>query len=194
VLLSRCNAALRTNFAYAGLNLRVGNLALCIGPEEFMDSYYDDLEKMDAEVSAGRHREIIGGEWDAIGKHQYEFLVARGLKPGHRLLDLGCGSLRGGVHFVAFLDGGNYFGLDISKSLLDAGYDIEVKRLGLTHKLPRENLVCTPSFEMPLPDEYFDFILAQSVFTHISFNAIRVCLEKTARLVRRRGIFFRDLL
>ena len=38
----------------------------------------------------------IGGLWDEMGKHQFEFLQSKGLEPQHKLLDIGCGSLRGG--------------------------------------------------------------------------------------------------
>ena len=39
----------------------------------------------------------IGGLWDQMGQHQFDFLKKKGLKPQHKLLDIGCGSLRGGV-------------------------------------------------------------------------------------------------
>ena len=47
------------------------------------------------------HREQVGGLWDEIGALQIDFLRAQGLRPGDTLLDVGCGCLRGGVHFVA---------------------------------------------------------------------------------------------
>ena len=56
----------------------------------------------------------IGGHWEALGKLQFDYLVANGLKPGHRLLDIGCGTLRGGRHFIRYLAPGGYTGIDIS--------------------------------------------------------------------------------
>ena len=44
------------------------------------------------QINAGIHRDMVGGMWDEIGRLQFEFLRARGLKPNHRLLDIGCGS------------------------------------------------------------------------------------------------------
>ncbi len=38
----------------------------------------------------------VGGLWDEIGQLQFDFLRAKGLLPRHKLLDFGCGSLRGG--------------------------------------------------------------------------------------------------
>src|SRR6478752_254837 len=64
-------------------------------------------------------RSTVGGHWDEIGRLQFEFLVAEGLEPRHAFLDLGCGVLRGGVHFVRYLDPGNYYGIDISSAMID---------------------------------------------------------------------------
>eukprot|EP00929_Paragymnodinium_shiwhaense_P056529 TRINITY_DN28286_c0_g1_i2.p3 TRINITY_DN28286_c0_g1~~TRINITY_DN28286_c0_g1_i2.p3 ORF type:complete len:106 (-),score=24.72 TRINITY_DN28286_c0_g1_i2:81-398(-) len=49
---------------------------------------------------AENYQEDVGAAWDTIGPLQLEFLRGQGLLPQHRLLDLACGSLRGGVHFV----------------------------------------------------------------------------------------------
>ena len=67
------------------------------------------------------HRRAVGGMWEEIGKLQFNFLVEQGLKPGHFLLDVGCGRLRGGIHFIRYLEPEHYFGIDISKVLLAAG-------------------------------------------------------------------------
>ena len=40
---------------------------------------YDDKSAIARGVSDGRHRELIGGMWDEIGKLQLEFLNAHGL-------------------------------------------------------------------------------------------------------------------
>src|SRR5712691_3540887 len=106
-----------------------------------MISLYGDKAALEAEVRAGRHRACVGGLWDEIGQLQIDFLVSRGLLPHHRLLDVGCGSLRGGVKLIKYLDAGHYAGIDLHESLLDAGYEIELAKEGLTHKLPRSNLV-----------------------------------------------------
>ncbi len=74
------------------------------------------------EIAGGQHKDFVGGMWDEIGDFQIGFLKARGLSPGHRLVDIGCGSLRGGVRFVSYLDRGGYYGLDINASLIEAGH------------------------------------------------------------------------
>ena len=75
-----------------------------------MESVYDDPAIVASQVRAGQHREMIGGLWDEMGQLQFDFMCARGLLPEHRLLDLGCGALRGGVHFARYLQPGKYYG------------------------------------------------------------------------------------
>ncbi len=158
--------------------------------EKRMESVYDDPAQVQGQVRAGQHREVIGGLWDEMGKLQLDFMLARGLQPRHRFLDLGCGSLRGGVHFVRYLDPGYYHGLDNNQSLPDAGYDVELAAAGLQDRLPRGNLACSTDFEVPVDDGFFDFGIAQSLFTHMTFNSIRRCLETVAPKFRIGGVLY----
>jgi SAM-dependent methyltransferase len=153
-------------------------------------SPYYDKANIEAVVDAGGHRAAIGGLWEEIGQLQLEFLQSNGLRPEHKLLDIGCGSLRGGVKFVRYLDPGNYFGTDINQALLTAGYDIEIANEGLTHKLPRSNLVQGSEFDFSWSQGLFNFVLAQSVFTHLPLNFVRVCLERLHNVVAPGALFF----
>jgi SAM-dependent methyltransferase len=155
-----------------------------------MESAYDDVDGIHIAVSRGRHRDIIGGLWDELGQLQLDFMISEGLKPHHKLLDIGCGSLRGGIHFIRYLDVGNYVGIDPNISLLDAGYEIELASCGLKERMPRENLICTGDFDPPFPDDAFDFAVAQSVFTHVSMNTMRKCFERIASKIKVDGTFY----
>ena len=64
------------------------------------------------------HRAAVGGRWEEIGRLQFDFLVRQGLMPEHFFLDVGCGSWRGGVHFVDYLLSHRYFGVDVSGARL----------------------------------------------------------------------------
>ena len=154
------------------------------------ENSYDDPDFMAAQVTAGQHREVIGGLWDQMGLLQLDFLRAQGLLPNHHMLDLGCGSLRGGVHFVRYLDAGRYHGLDSNQSLLDVGYETELAVVGLQDRLPRSNLFCNPDFFLPVEDGFFDIGIAQSVFTHLTFNSIRRCLEMVAPKFREGAVLY----
>jgi len=140
------------------------------------------------------HRDAVGGMWEQIGRLQFEFLRNHGLTPNMKLLDIGCGAFRGGVHFVSFLDAGNYYAVDADERLIEDGYNIEICNAGLQWKLPRLNLLVSRRFEFSLFKQTFDVAIAQSVFTHIPLNDIRVCLAELAKSVRPGGKFFASIL
>jgi SAM-dependent methyltransferase len=154
-----------------------------------ISQYYSE-RTIEATVAAGRHREIIGGMFEEHGEHQLAFLIGQGLKPDHRVLDIGCGSLRFGVPAVRYLDAGNYFGTDISQSLINAGYDRELTPANLANKLPRANLVTDGNFAFSGVPNQIDYVVAQSVFTHLPLNHVRLCLTNLADHVDRRCVFF----
>ena len=106
----------------------------------------------------------VGGLWEKIGKMQFNFLIEEGLNPEHFLLDMGCGSLRGGIHFIEYLQNGHYFGIDKNSELLEGG-KIELQENNLSHKNPFLKIM--ENFEFNLLNQSFDFALAQSVFTHL---------------------------
>ncbi len=143
----------------------------------------------DEEMASGKHRRRVGLRWAVMGPLQRDFLVAHGLEPHHRLLDVGCGALRAGTHFVEYLQPAHYYGIDINETLLDVGYTRELPGR-LCDKLPREHLRATDRFNCDFGVQ-FDFAIANSVFTHISLNEVRLCLYRVAReLVRpREGLY-----
>lgn len=153
-------------------------------------SVYYDPEEVARSVARNEHREIIGGFWDEIGTLQIEFLKAEGLLPGHKLLDIGCGSFRLGVHAAAYLDPGNYWGTDINEPLLTAGYDREIAPAGLDARLPRSNLVTDGEFQFSGVPHAFDYAIAQSVFTHLPLNHLRLCLTNLAAHLSGSCLFY----
>jgi hypothetical protein len=154
-----------------------------------ISNYYNKAAIADA-VHRGEHRQVIGDLWDEIGGLQLDFLKANGLQPHHRLLDIGCGSLRLGVRAVAYLDAGNYWGTELNETLLDAGYEKEVIPSGSSAKLPRANLVVDEDFSFKGVPPQIDFAIAASVFTHLPLNHLRLCLTNLARHVTTSCTFF----
>ncbi|WP_163328935.1 class I SAM-dependent methyltransferase [Desulfurobacterium thermolithotrophum] len=130
------------------------------------------------------YKVAVGGMWEEIGKLQFEFLVSEGLKPEHYLLDIGCGSLRGGIHFVKYLKTNHYFGIDKDKNLLEAGIH-ELKVNKLIHKQPV--LVQMENFEFQILKQKFDYALAQSVFTHLPLNSIIRCIVNVEKVLKPGG-------
>ena len=153
-------------------------------------SAYDNLTGIAKSVEDGRHRDIIGGMWEELGRLQADYMVAQGLKPDHTFIDVGCGSLRAGVLLADYLDAGRYFGIDISRELLDAGYDREIKSLGLDQKLKRTQLHVTGEFDLSPFGVKFDYGIAQSVFTHMPIFRLRDCLTAIGPHFNSGGSFF----
>jgi SAM-dependent methyltransferase len=138
-----------------------------------------------AEVDLGKHRAMVGGLWDELGALQFEFMINRaGLTPEMRLLDLGCGSLRGGVRFIEHLDPGNYYGIDLNRSLVDAGRDIELPRYGLQDKLSPEQLLVADDFGAWRFGVEFDVAIAISLWTHLPLNQIGASLHELERVLK----------
>lgn len=129
----------------------------------------------------------MGGLWEEMGRLQFEFLVHEGLRPHHRFLDIGCGSLRGGLHFIRYLDPGRYVGMDASAELLEAGRE-ELRQAGLEDR--GSTLVHMSDFGLHRLGGRFDMALAQSVFTHLPVNDIIRCLMGVDRVLAPGGRFY----
>lgn len=154
-----------------------------------INKYYDPDLTAKA-LSRGQHRTWIGGMWDEIGQLQFDFLKSKGLRPEDRVLDLGCGCFRAGVHLIRYLEVAHYYGIDISQELLDTGYQRELVPLGLDQRLPQANLLCSDDFEAEKFATPFDLAIAQSVFTHLSFNHLRQCLARLAPAMKDNGTLY----
>lgn len=123
-----------------------------------INSYGNELTQED--IDKKTHRNFVGGLWEELGKLQYDFLTEQGLKPCHKLLDIGCGCLRGGLHYIKYLEEGNYYGLDVNNSLIQAGM-LEIKEARLENKHPR--LLVEDQFRLDKFNENFDFMVSVSL-------------------------------
>ena len=71
------------------------------------------------EVLDVRHKNVLEesmgfrGQWEEHRCFQIAFLREQGLKPSHKILEIGCGPLTGGIPIIRYLEPNNYFGLDI---------------------------------------------------------------------------------
>jgi SAM-dependent methyltransferase len=160
-----------------------------MGDETYRNNTFDYARPLSGEeIARGWHRVWVGGKWKLMGAMQRDFLVAQGLLPEHRLLDVGCGPLRAGIHFVEYLEPGHYYGIEINQSLLDVGYEQELPAR-LRERLPRDHLRATDRFDCDFGVS-FDYAIANSVFTHVSLNHIRLCLYRVAQNLAPDGRFF----
>lgn len=93
--------------------------------DDYLSAYSQDTDRR---VERDPY-DAVGGLWQQMGQLQFDFLVRQGLKPEHRLLDIGCGTLRGGRHFIRYLNPGNYTGMDISPKALDFANQLIKKKI-----------------------------------------------------------------
>lgn len=149
--------------------------------------YHEFYERRMRDLAASDPRAAVGGRWLELGRIQFEYLVAEGLLPTHRFLDFGCGCLRGGLHFIAYLHEGNYHGVDISEEILDAGRRFLAEaRLEGKRPVLRRSAQGAEAFE----GTSFDVVLAQSVFTHMPIGDVETCLAGVRRALAPGGRFY----
>jgi len=60
-------------------------------------------------------------DYDLISAMVFNLLTSVGLRQHHRVLDIGCGSLRVGRLLIAYLNQGNYFGVEPNEWLVSDG-------------------------------------------------------------------------
>ena len=125
--------------------------------------------------------------WLKVGEMQFSYLLKHGLRPDHRILDIGCGNLRAGWRLIQHLDPGKYYGVDISPEILLAALK-QIRDQHLQHKYPHLVLVSDLNFEF-LPDQAFDVIHAHSVFTHTRADVIDQGFASAARILKPNGFF-----
>ncbi len=142
------------------------------------------------ELDTGYHREFVGGHgaWEHHGQRQLDFLKSHGMESQHRLLDVGCGSFRAGRHFIEFLEPAHYYGVDANHSLMEAGYNLELNDEQRS-RTPVENLRANDRFDGDFGVQ-FEYAIANSVFSHVSLNHIRLALFRLDKVMAPGGMFF----
>lgn len=127
------------------------------------------------------HRDYVGGMWDEIGSLQFEFLLRQGLLPSDCFLDIACGALRGGVHFIRYLQPGGYLGLDRDRALIERGVEHELGASLFEEKRPE--FVVSETFEFHRFSRKPRLSLAQSLFSHLTLADIASCLTSLHHFV-----------
>ena len=125
--------------------------------------------------------------YDLIGAMQFNLLTSFGLRDYHKLLDIGCGSLRSGKLFIPFLRKGNYYGVEPNKWLIEEGIKYELGSEIIKIKSPTFNH--SDNFDLKSFDQTFDFIIAQSIFSHTSKAQINKCLTEVETVLATQGLF-----
>ncbi len=138
---------------------------------------------------------FLGGpkkKFVAAGRAQLEILLSHGLVPQDRVLDVGCGALRGGWWLIHFLRPERYFGIEPNKEMLQAGIDVMLGPELLAEKKPQFSN--NDNFDFSIFRQVFDFVLARSVWTHASIPQIQTMLKFFARCSHRNSAFLTSIV
>ncbi len=122
-----------------------------------------------------------------VGQMQRQTLIEQGLRPHHRLLDIGCGCLRAGVWVMQYLQPGHYAGIEPNRLML---------KFGLDHVAGPEHIAqCQPRFDhnsdfnLAAFGLTFDFFVARSIWTHTDKQQIEAMLDGFGRCANPGAVF-----
>ena len=110
---------------------------------------------------------------------QVRFLKAMSLSAEHFLLDIGCGTLRGGTPLIEYLQEGHYFGVEVREEVLDEGRK-ELQEAGLEGNNP--TLLLAPDISRLTIDQTFGYIWAFSVIIHMADEILDGAREQVEKI------------
>src|ERR1051325_352412 len=119
------------------------------------------------------YRAYIGPpeDYDLVAAMTFNLLTTLGLRQHHKLLDIGCGSLRNGRLLIPYLNAGNYAGIEPNQWLVEEGIKREIGADLIRIKNPK--LYFAESADVLKGNEIkFDFAVAQSIFSHCGMDLI----------------------
>jgi cyclopropane fatty-acyl-phospholipid synthase-like methyltransferase len=129
--------------------------------------------------------------WKMKRDFQFNFLKGMGLKPEYYLLDIGCGTLRGGIPLIDYLQTGHYYGVDVREKALDEARK-ELKEANLEEKVP--TLVLSLDNIKLQTDRKFDYIWAFSVLIHMSDDILSGTLDFVSKHLSKSGVFYANVI
>lgn len=136
-----------------------------------------------------------GGNYEEIGQEFLRHFISAGLKPHHRVLEIGCGAGRMAAPLVNYLEG-SYVGIDISeRAIRYCEQTIKHPRFSFLHadlfnQSYNTNGRSAAGYTFPFADGSFDFIFLTSVFTHLLREEVSNYMSEIGRLLKSGGISF----
>ena len=150
------------------------------------DKHYVDVTNM--ETSDKRtYRNYVGGNYLMNGFWQLEKLVSQGLYSRHRVLGIGCGSLRAGRYIAMYVNKGNYHGVEPNMWLVEGALKQDLGEDWL--KLHRVTISDSEHFEASL-NRRFNYVLANSIATHAPRKMVEELMQKIASQMESTGVAF----
>jgi len=129
---------------------------------------------------------------DLMAAFQFSLLTRLGLREEDYLLDIGCGPLRAGRLFIPYLLPGRYFGVEPRRDAVAYGIRTELGEDMIRLKRPTFGYQDDLTFSGF--DQDFDFVLANSVFSHAPPRAIRTGLAEAAKVMKPDALFLASFM
>lgn len=149
-----------------------------------------NLEELkDLKPGDNHYKAYIGPplKYDLVGAMQFNLLTSFGIRDFHKMLDIGCGSLRSGKLMIPFLRKGNYYGVEPNNWLIEEGIQNELGKEIISLKAPKFS--DTSNFDLQSFETKFDYLIAQSIFSHTSKVQISRCLSEAKIVMKKDGFF-----
>ena len=142
---------------------------------------------LDLKPGDEHYRAYVGPpmHYDLVSAMVFNLLTSLGLRQHHRVLDIGCGSLRVGRLLIPYLNPRNYFGVEPNKWLVDDGIENEIGRDLLKIKKPTFSF--RTSMEEFKDSLNLDFAVAQSIFSHCGKDVIKGWLSQVSLHLKDNG-------
>ncbi|CAA0820609.1 S-adenosyl-L-methionine-dependent methyltransferases superfamily protein [Striga hermonthica] len=136
------------------------------------------------ELLVEEHHSNYGEPW-AGGRDVFEFLAgSANLTPDSRVLEIGCGTLRVGLHFIRFLNPERYHCLERDELSLMAALRYELPSQGLLQKRPLIMKGEDMDFGRFGSGVMYDLIYASAVFLHMPDTLVWTGMERLAGRLR----------
>ncbi|MCK9236804.1 MAG: hypothetical protein M0Q29_02555 [Thiopseudomonas sp.] len=156
--------------------------------------FHKNKINLDLKPGDKHYRSFIGppAKYDLVSAMQFNLLTKYGLRESHKLLDIGCGSLRGGRLFIIYLLENNYYGVEPEKWLVDDGIHYELRKEIVRLKKP--SFSYDSDFNFDSFGVEFDFAIAQSIFTHASAEQIKNCMHNLSKVASKEFRFLASFI
>lgn len=149
---------------------------------------------LDKKPGDSHYRAYVGPsrDYDFIAAMCFNLLTCLGLRQSNSVLDIGCGSLRLGRILIPFLNQKKYCGVEPNEWLIKKGIEMELGNDILEIKTP----IFSSDTSLKDLDKTikFDFIIAQSIFSHAGLNIIEDWIVDTLDHVHSDSIFLSTFL
>jgi predicted TPR repeat methyltransferase len=117
-------------------------------------------------------------------------LIKNNLSKSARFLDLGCGTLRGGIPIIKYLDTNCYTGIDIRENVIH-----EARKELMKHRLQVKNpdVRSFGTFDEIQFDQKFDVVFSFSVLIHMTDPVLEECFNFIYQWMNQAGVFYANV-